>query len=74
MTAHGGSRRLGYWVNTRILSSPITGVQRCLLELLQRMPSDRMEQIAPKHPLRGRGGVCSGARATRVPWQYLGTL
>jgi len=40
-------------VNSRILAYPITGVQRYLLELLQRMPSDRIQQISPQHPLSG---------------------
>jgi len=40
-------------VNSRILTYPITGVQRYLLELLQRMPSDRIQQISPQHPLSG---------------------
>jgi len=40
-------------INTRILSHPITGVQRYLLELLQRMPSDQLHQIAPRHSISG---------------------
>ena len=40
-------------INTRILSYPITGLQRYLLELLSRIPSDHVRQIAPRHPLRG---------------------
>ena len=47
------SKQQVFDVNTRILSSPITGVQRYLLELLQRMPSDRIQHIAPHHPLSG---------------------
>jgi hypothetical protein len=47
------NRRPIFAVNTRILTYPITGVQRYLLELLQRMPSDRIQQIAPQHPLSG---------------------
>jgi len=41
------------YVNSRILDYSITGVQRYLLELLQRMPSDRIQQIVPQHPLSG---------------------
>jgi glycosyltransferase involved in cell wall biosynthesis len=40
-------------INTRILYYPITGVQRYLLELLQRMPAEGMQRIAPQHPLSG---------------------
>ena len=40
-------------INTRILSYPITGVQRYLLELLSRIPSDHLRQIAPHHPRSG---------------------
>jgi len=66
------SRKCSYLVNTRILSHPLTGVQRYLLELLQRMPSDQMHQIAPRRPL-------SGARAhlweqTVLPLQTHGQL
>ena len=39
--------------NTRILNGNLTGVQRYLSELLQRMPSDRIQHIAPHHPLSG---------------------
>lgn len=38
-------------INTRILSHPVTGVQRYLLELLQRMPAGDMQRIAPQHTL-----------------------
>ena len=41
------------YVNTRILSYPITGVQRYLLELLGRIPSDNVRQIAPRYLLSG---------------------
>lgn len=59
-------------VNIRILSYPITGVQRYLLELLQRMPGDNMRQITPRRPL-------SGARAhlweqTALPLRTRGHL
>ena len=59
-------------VNTRILSYPITGVQRYLLELLCRIPSDHGRQIAPHYPL-------SGARAhlweqTALPLRTRGHL
>lgn len=43
----------GISVNTRILSYPTTGVQRYLLELLQRMPTEGVRQVAPKVPLSG---------------------
>ena len=40
-------------INTRILFHPVTGVQRYLLELLQRMSAGGIQQIAPQHPLSG---------------------
>ena len=46
-------RKDAFGVNTRILSYPTTGVQRYLLELLQRMPAGDIRQIAPEHPLSG---------------------
>ncbi|MGC9217664.1 glycosyltransferase family 4 protein [Acidithiobacillus sp.] len=66
------NRRPRYWVNTRILSYPVTGVQRYLFELLQRMPSDQLHQIAPCYSI-------SGARAhiweqTVLPLQTRGHL
>lgn len=45
--------QVAFEVNTRIISYPTTGVQRYLLELLQRMPLNRAHQIAPRHPLSG---------------------
>ena len=47
------NRQPVFEINTRILSYPITGVQRYLLELLQRMPTGGIQQIAPQHPLSG---------------------
>ena len=43
--------KLVFSVNTRILSHPLTGLKRYLLELLQRMPVECVQQVAPKHPL-----------------------
>ncbi|ACH82346.1 MULTISPECIES: glycosyltransferase family 4 protein [Acidithiobacillus] len=42
-----------FYVNSRILGQSITGVQRYLLELLQRMPAGGIQQIAPRHPISG---------------------
>ncbi len=47
------NRRPVFEINTRILSHSITGVQRYLLELLQRMPAGGIRQVAPEHPLSG---------------------
>ena len=47
------NRQSVFDVNTRILSYPITGVQRYLLEILTRIPSDHLRQIAPHYPLSG---------------------
>lgn len=46
-------RKDAFGVNTRILSYPTTGVQRYLLELLQRMPAGGIRQIAPRDALSG---------------------
>jgi hypothetical protein len=43
-------------VNTRVLSSPTTGVQRYLQELVNRMPPDKIQTISPKIPLAGLQG------------------
>jgi hypothetical protein len=48
------NRQTVFEVTTRILSSPITGVQRYLLELLQRMPLTYAQQIAPQIQMRSR--------------------
>lgn len=47
-------RRADVAVNTRILASPTTGVQRYLAELLERMPVIR--SVAPARPLTGLAG------------------
>lgn len=48
-------------INTRILSNPITGVQRYLLELLQRMPSGGTWQTGFR-----RKNNCEKCRAPRL--------
>lgn len=47
----------GVVVNTRILASPITGVQRYTLELLNRF-GDKVERVEPSHNLDGVQGHC----------------
>lgn len=43
-------------VNARSLSSPVTGVQRYLQELLARLPADQMEVVSPQFARHGFAG------------------
>jgi len=49
-----GIERVGVSVNARILASPTTGVQRYLMELLERMPA--LRSVAPACQLTGLAG------------------